>query len=146
MCKTGVYIDICRTWPKHDNIYKNPVSKKDYVHLCHLNFLLKILIQFFPHLNFYCTIWGNIKNKNCVNELCKLQKRVARVILNNIFIHFDQKCYNLIGCLLQITLRTEHLFLFSVLQGWTPNDLEFLNKKSTRLIRISQHKDKNSII
>lgn len=100
----------------------------------------------YPHLNFYCTIWGNIKNKNCVNELCKLQKRAARVILNNIFIHFDKKCYNLIGCLLQITLRIEHLFLFSALQGLTPNDLEFLNKKSTGLIRISQHKDKNSII
>lgn len=81
-----------------------------------------------------------------MNELCKLQKRAARVILNNIFIHFDQKCYNLIECLLQITLRTEHLFLFSVLQGLTPNDLEFLNKKNTRLIRIGQHKDKNSII
>lgn len=43
-------IDKCRTWPKHDNIYKNPVSKKDYVHLCHLNFLLKILIQLFFHI------------------------------------------------------------------------------------------------
>jgi hypothetical protein len=39
----------------------------------------------FPHFNYCCPVWGNMKNKESLYKLCKLQKRAARIILNKIF-------------------------------------------------------------
>ena len=36
----------------------------------------------FPHFNYCCTIWSNIKNKGNIDKLYRLQKRAARIILN----------------------------------------------------------------
>ena len=36
----------------------------------------------FPHLNYCCIIWSNIKNKGNIDKLYRLQKRSARTILN----------------------------------------------------------------
>jgi hypothetical protein len=48
---------------------------------CVLNFYWKFLIP----LNYCCTVWGNMKNKEGLYKLCKLQKRAARIILNKSF-------------------------------------------------------------
>lgn len=61
--------------------------------------MLKIVdAVFFPHFSYCCIVWGNMKRGN----------------LNKPFLlNIRQKCYNnWIGCLLQISLGTEQLFLF----------------------------------
>ena len=36
----------------------------------------------FPHFNYCCTIWSNRKNKGNIDKLYRLQKRAAKIILN----------------------------------------------------------------
>lgn len=77
----GVYIDKCLTWLEHvDILSKKKLARKIGVlsrlrSLMSSELLLKIVNTIvFPHSNYCCTVWGNIKSKNSLDKLCKLQR------------------------------------------------------------------------
>jgi hypothetical protein len=48
------------------------------------NALLKVYNSIIsPHFNYCCTVWSNVKNQFYLEKVLKLQKRAAKILLNN---------------------------------------------------------------
>jgi hypothetical protein len=72
----GVYIDRCLTWSEHIEILLKTGVFSRLRSIMSTELLIKIFNAIvFPHLNYCCTVWGNMKIKESLYKLCKLQKR-----------------------------------------------------------------------
>ena len=125
----GVYIDRCLTWSEHVEILSKKLASK-IGDLCRLRSFLStdlLLKSFntivFPHFNYCCTVWGNMKNKDCLHKLCKVQNRAARVILNrNFYTPTTEMMQQLRWMPLSDYFKYRTIILvFKVLHGLTPD-------------------------
>lgn len=83
----GVHLDSALSWENHIEHVKNKVSRnlyllqqiKAFLPLTARKMFVNSYIQ--PHLDYCCIVWGNCSDA-LLNELEKLQKKAARLILD----------------------------------------------------------------
>ena len=84
----GVNIDCSLSWSYHIDVLTKKISKKLGVLLRLKSFMSSFALRkvynsvIFPHFNYCCTIWSGAKNAVNIDKIFKLQKRAARIILN----------------------------------------------------------------
>ena len=83
----GIHIDSTLSWSDHINYLIKKVNsllallKRIKKYLIPNTRILFYNAYILPHLDFCCSVWGNC-NKSCLDFVLKLQKRAARIILD----------------------------------------------------------------